>query len=169
MRAYREPIETVLSGLTSDSALGLSSTEVQRRFDQFGPNRLDTEREIPWWKQLLAQFQSFLIMILMVATAISAFEWLLEDPRETALPYEAIVILAIVVLNALIGFIQEARAARSVAALKHELSPLRRLWCSSSLTYSTVAQPSTAPLLTSSVTSGHFSREFFPRIAHARH
>ena len=72
---------------------------------------MDTEREIPWWKQLLAQFQSFLIMILMVATAISAFEWLLEDPRETALPYEAIVILAIVVLNALLGFIQEARCA----------------------------------------------------------
>ena len=147
MRAYREPIETVLSGLISDSALGLSSAEAQRRFDQFGPK----------------------IMILMVVTAISAFEWLLEDRRETALPSEAIVILAIVVLNALIGFIQEARAARSVAALKHELSPLRRLWCSSSLTYSTVAQPSTAPLLTSSVTSGHFSREFFPRIAHARH
>ena len=136
MRAYREPIETVLSGLISDSALGLSSAEAQRRFDQFGPK----------------------IMILMVVTAISAFEWLLEDRRETALPSEAIVILAIVVLNALIGFIQEARAARSVAALKHELSPLRRLWSSSSLTYSTVAQPSTAPLLTSSVTSGHFSQ-----------
>ena len=50
-------------------------------------------------------------------------EWLLQNPRESALPYEAIVILAIVVLNALLGFFQEARAERSVRALMDLAAP----------------------------------------------
>ena len=50
-------------------------------------------------------------------------EWLLQDPRETALPYEAIVILLIVVLNAMLGFFQEARAERSVRALMALAAP----------------------------------------------
>ena len=43
-------------------------------------------------------------LILLIATVISIIEWLLQDPRETALPYEAIVIMAIVILNATLGF-----------------------------------------------------------------
>ena len=50
-------------------------------------------------------------------------EWLLQEPRETALPYEAIVILAIVVLNALLGYVQEARAEKSVRALMALAAP----------------------------------------------
>src|SRR6185503_18308805 len=50
-------------------------------------------------------------------------EWLLQSPRESALPYEAIVILAIVVLNALLGYFQEARAERSVRALMALAAP----------------------------------------------
>ena len=50
-------------------------------------------------------------------------EWLLQDPRESALPYEAIVILAIVILNAMLGFIQEARAEKSVRALMALAAP----------------------------------------------
>ena len=52
------------------------------------------------------------MIILLVAIVISVIEWLLQDPRETALPYEAIVILAIVVLNAMLGFFQESRAEK---------------------------------------------------------
>ena len=63
------------------------------------------------------------MIILLVATVISMVEWLLQDPRETALPYEAIVILAIVILNALLGFFQEARAERSVRALMALAAP----------------------------------------------
>ena len=80
---------------------------------QYGPNRLKSAPETPWWRRLLEQFESFLVIILLVATVISMVEWLLQDPRETALPYEAIVILAIVVLNALLGFFQEV-AGREV-------------------------------------------------------
>ena len=63
------------------------------------------------------------MIILLVATVISMVEWLLQDPRETALPYEAIVILLIVVLNALLGFFQESRAERSVRALMALAAP----------------------------------------------
>src|SRR5918999_113435 len=77
----------------------------------------------PLWKRLLEQFENFLVIILLVAVVISVIEWVLQDPRETALPYEAIVIMAIVVLNAMLGFIQESRAEKSVRALMALAAP----------------------------------------------
>ena len=120
---HREPAEAVVSALGSDAARGLSAAEAQRRLEEYGPNRLKSAPETPWWKRLLEQFENFLVIILIVATVISAVEWLLQDPRETALPYEAIVIMAIVILNALLGFIQEARAEESVRALMALAAP----------------------------------------------
>jgi len=120
---YRNRADAVLSDLTSDAARGLSSSEVERRLSQFGPNQLKSTPPTPWWRHLLEQFTNFLVIILLVATVISVVEWLLQEPRETALPYEAIVILAIVVLNALLGFVQETRAEQSVRALMALAAP----------------------------------------------
>ena len=120
---HREPAQRVVSALGSDFANGLGRAEAQRRLEQCGANRLRSAPETPWWARLLEQFQNFLVIILLVATVISMAEWLLQDPRETALPYEAIVILAIVVLNALLGFFQESRAERSVRALMALAAP----------------------------------------------
>ncbi len=120
---HREPAETVVGALGSDVARGLTRAEAQRRLEQYGPNRLKSAPETPWWTRLLEQFQNFLVIILLVAVVISMGEWLLQDPRETALPYEAIVIMAIVVLNALLGFVQEARAEQSVRALMALAAP----------------------------------------------
>jgi Ca2+-transporting ATPase len=115
--------EAVVSALDSDVARGLSQAEAQRRLELHGPNRLKSAPETPWWRRLLEQFESFLVIILLVAIVISVVEWLLQDPREAALPYEAIVILAIVVLNALLGYVQEARAEKSVRALMALAAP----------------------------------------------
>jgi Ca2+-transporting ATPase len=120
---HREPADGVVAALGSDSARGLSRAEAQRRLDQYGPNQLKSAPETSWWRRLLEQFENFLVIILLVATVISVVEWLLQDPRESALPYEAIVILAIVVLNALLGFVQEARAEKSVRALMALAAP----------------------------------------------
>jgi Ca2+-transporting ATPase len=120
---YRLPAEAVVSAFGSDLAHGLSRAEAERRLEQYGLNRLKSAPETPWWKRLLEQFHNFLVIILLVATVISMIEWLLQDPRETALPYEAIVILLIVLLNALLGFFQEARAERSVRALMALAAP----------------------------------------------
>ena len=121
--AHCEAVGVVVSALGSDIARGLSETEAQRRLEQYGPNQLKSAPETPWWARLLEQFQNFLVIILLVAIVISVIEWLLQDPRETALPYEAIVITAIVVLNALLGFVQEARAEKSVRALMALAAP----------------------------------------------
>jgi P-type Ca2+ transporter type 2C len=120
---HEAPAEAVLAALVSDAARGLSPSEAQHRLQQYGPNRLKSAPETPWWKRLLEQFQNFLVIILLVATVISVIEWLLQDPRESALPYEAIVILAIVILNAMLGFIQESRAEKSVRALMALAAP----------------------------------------------
>ncbi|RAI31530.1 cation-translocating P-type ATPase [Rhodoplanes serenus] len=120
---HRLPVDVVVAGLGSDAARGLTSTEAERRLAEYGPNQLKSAPETPWWRRLLEQFQDFLVIILLVATVISAVEWILEEPRESALPYEAIVIMAIVLLNALLGFIQEARAEKSVRALMALAAP----------------------------------------------
>src|SRR3972149_502947 len=120
---HRESPDAVVTALGSDVARGLSLSEAQQRLEQYGPNRLKSAPETPWWTRLLEQFENFLVIILLVAVVISMIEWLLQDPRETALPYEAIVIMAIVVLNAMLGFIQEARAEKSVRALMALAAP----------------------------------------------
>ncbi len=120
---HRESAAAVVAALGSDAAHGLSPAEAERRLAEHGPNRLKSAPETPWWERLAEQFQNFLVIILLAATVISMVEWLLQDPRESALPYEAIVILAIVVLNALLGYFQEARAERSVRALMALAAP----------------------------------------------
>ncbi len=120
---HRAAADAVVSALGSDTARGLTRAEAQRRLEEYGPNQLKSAPETPWWKRLLEQFENFLVIILLVATFISVVEWLLQDPRESALPYEAIVILAIVVLNAMLGFMQEARAEKSVRALMALAAP----------------------------------------------
>ena len=120
---HRQPADSVVAALASDTARGLTHAEAETRLAQCGPNQLKGAPETPWWKRLLEQFENFLVIILLVATVISVVEWLLQDPRESALPYEAIVILAIVILNALLGFFQEARAERSVRALMDLAAP----------------------------------------------
>ena len=114
----------VVSAFGSDTTRGLERRRgATASRSQYGPNQLKSAPETPWWRRLIEQFQNFLVIILLVATVISGIEWLLQDPRESALPYEAIVILAIVVLNAMLGYFQEARAERSVRALMALAAP----------------------------------------------
>jgi Ca2+-transporting ATPase len=121
--AYRDTAEAVVAGLSSNTGTGLSHAEAERRLARYGPNQLESLPETPWWRRLLEQFENVLVIILLVATVISALEWMLQQEHETALPYEAIVIMAIVVLNALLGYFQEARAERSVRALMALAAP----------------------------------------------
>ena len=114
--AYRETVEQVLAALQSDGERGLSEAEAQKRLESFGRNELTAEDAVPAWRRFLAQFTDVLVILLLIATAISAGLWLYE--RESALPYEAIAILSVVVLNAILGFVQESRAEAAVAALR---------------------------------------------------
>src|SRR5687768_10063841 len=108
--------EDALVALTSDARRGLSRPEARERLDRFGRNALTADKPVPAWRKFLAQFQDVLVIVLLVATAISATLWLLE--RDAAWPYEAIAISAVVLLNAVMGYVQQARAEKAVAALK---------------------------------------------------
>src|SRR3954470_2798852 len=114
--AYRQPIEVVAESVASHPRNGLSAAEAAARLDRDGPNELAAEPPVPGWRRFLAQFQDVLVVLLLIATAISALLWVYE--RDTSLPYEAIAIFAIVLLNAAMGFIQESRAEAAVAALR---------------------------------------------------
>jgi len=97
-----------------DPAIGLSSAEAGARQAKFGPNRL---KEIPPrspWLLLLDQFKGFLILVLIGAAILAAA---IGDKSDAA------VILVVVVINAMLGFYQEYRAERSMAALKKMLAP----------------------------------------------
>lgn len=113
---YRLPIEAVLAAFRTDAREGLTSEEARRRLARDGPNRLVAAKPVPLWRRFLTQFKNVLVLLLLAATAISIILWLFE--RSAPLPYEAIAILAIVILNAVIGFLQEERAEAAVLALR---------------------------------------------------
>lgn len=119
---HRQTVEEVLAALHTDAQSGLSQIEVKRRLADNGKNELDVATPRPEWLKFLDQFTDVLVLLLIVAAIISTAIWLYE--RDTTLPYEAIAIIAIVILNALMGYIQEARAERAAAALR-EMSAAR--------------------------------------------
>jgi len=104
---------------------GLSTSEVQARLAQHGRNELPSAPPTPAWRRFLAQFQDPLTILLLVATVVSFIAWTFE--RDTPIPYEAIVILAIVILNGILGFVQENRAEHAVAALQAMAAPTARV------------------------------------------
>ena len=113
---YQRPFDEVLVALGSDARRGLSAGEARERLLRYGANELAAEPPVPGWRKFLAQFQDVLVILLLVATAISAALWLYEC--DSALPYEAIAISGVVLLNAVIGFVQASRAESALAALR---------------------------------------------------
>jgi Ca2+-transporting ATPase len=113
---YQLTVDETLSVLGADGQRGLSEDESRARLESYGKNELTAEKAVPAWRKFLAQFQNVLVILLLIAAAISAGLWLYE--RESAMPYEALAIFAVVLLNAVMGYIQESRAEDAVAALR---------------------------------------------------
>ena len=113
---YQQSSEDVLAALGTDPQRGLTEAEARARLDREGRNELAADAPVPAWRKFLAQFQDVLVILLLIAAGISAGLWLYE--RESSLPYEAIAICAVVLLNAVMGYIQESRAESAVAALR---------------------------------------------------
>jgi len=113
---YQQTVEQVMSTLGSDLTGGLSLAEARTRLAHFGLNELAAERPVPRWKKFVAQFGDVLVVLLLIATLISLVLWLYE--RDAALPYEAMAISAVVLLNAVLGYIQQERAESAIASLR---------------------------------------------------
>ncbi len=120
--AYRIDTADVVIALDTDVRRGLASEEAAARLARVGRNELPTEKPIPGWRRFLSQFRDPLVILLLVATAVSTALWTYE--RDTSLPYEAIAIFAIVMLNAVMGFVQKSRAEAAVASLRAMSTPI---------------------------------------------
>ncbi len=113
--AHRLSAHEVVERLATSSNSGLDPDDVERRRVEHGPNELESAPPVPAWRRFLAQFQDVLVVLLLAATVISTILWALEGT--TGLPYEALAILCVVLLNATMGYVQEARAEKAVASL----------------------------------------------------
>ena len=112
---FAESPDAVVAACGTSPDAGLSEAEAARRLGSDGPNELPSEPPVPAWRRLLAQFQDPLVYLLIIAIVVSAIAWALEGAH--GVPVDALVILAVITLNAVLGFVQESRASDAVAAL----------------------------------------------------
>jgi Ca2+-transporting ATPase len=117
-RWHAEPAEDVVRRLATDPIRGLQAVEAQRRLRSDGPNELPKSDAVSVLELVARQFQSVVVWVLIGATIVSGALGEMVD---------AGAILAIVLLNAVIGFIQEHRAERAVAALSRMTAPRGRV------------------------------------------
>jgi P-type Ca2+ transporter type 2C len=113
---WRRDVDDVAAELGTDPAEGLTSAEAVARLHRFGPNKLDEATPVPAWRKFLGQFADPLVYLLLGAVIVSLVAWIIEGAEEV--PFEVIVIVVIIVLNAVLGYVQEARAEQAVAALQ---------------------------------------------------
>lgn len=114
MKWYERALNDVEKMTRSQFNSGLSQKEAEKRLKQFGQNKLDEGDRVPAFFLFLAQFKDFMVIVLLVATLISGLlgEYI-----------DAITIIFIVLLNGVLGFIQERKAEKSLAALKELSAP----------------------------------------------
>ncbi|OAN39870.1 cation-translocating P-type ATPase [Mycolicibacterium iranicum] len=113
--SLREGVD-VARDLGVDPATGLSAAQAARRLDVDGRNELESEPPVPLWRKIMAQFHDPFVYLLLAAASIALIAWAAEGAP--GVPIDAVVIGAVVILNATIGFIQERRAENAVAALQ---------------------------------------------------
>lgn len=111
-------IDDVFSSLETDRD-GISDEEAVKRLQEYGPNELKEEKKHQWYHILWEQFTSLLVIVLIISAAVSGYLAWKEGEAMT----DMYVILVIVVMNGILGFVQEFRAEQAVEALKAMVSP----------------------------------------------
>ena len=115
---YLQSVEDVFKGVQS-SPSGLSSKEAAERLEKYGANTLQEGKKKSLLEKFVDQFKDFMILVLLVAAVVSMFAHS-GDPD----PTDAIIILAVVLLNAVLGVFQESKAEEAIEALKKMASPV---------------------------------------------
>ncbi len=119
---WRSSAAAVAESLATDLQAGLRSEDAAERLHRLGANVLDAAPSVPAWRKVVQQFRDPLIYLLIGAVAVSLAAWVLDGAE--GVPFEVIVIAGIIVANALLGYLQEARAEQAVAALQRMAAPM---------------------------------------------
>ncbi|MEH2425377.1 MAG: cation-translocating P-type ATPase [Nostoc sp.] len=126
-------VKKALDLLDSNADSGLTSQDIQQRLQKYGPNELEETAGRSAWEILLDQFKNIMLLMLIGVALISGFLDLMRLQSGNLKPGEVpfkdtIAILAIVILNGILGYVQESRAEKALAALKKMTSPLVRVF-----------------------------------------
>ncbi|PRX33486.1 Ca2+-transporting ATPase [Orenia metallireducens] len=116
--SYTSAVPQLLDDLQTNKSRGLSHKQVEERLETIGPNKLPDNSGHSVFSLFIGQFQDFMVLVLIAAVIISGFLGEYAD---------AIAILSIVILNAIMGFVQEFRAEKSLQALKELTAPKARV------------------------------------------
>ncbi len=111
--------QAVAAACQTDLAHGLTAAAAAQRLARDGANELRSTPAVPQWRRALAQLQDPLVYLLLAAAAVALAAWMIEGSEQghKGWPLDAIVIAVVVVLNAVLGWVQEAKAHSAVAAL----------------------------------------------------
>ncbi|MBD2435464.1 cation-translocating P-type ATPase [Nostoc sp. FACHB-110] len=125
-------VDKALGLLNSKADSGLTPQEVDQRLQKYGPNELEEHGGRGAWEILLDQFKNIMLLMLIAVAFISGFldftAWQAGELKPGEVPFkDTIAILAIVILNGILGYVQESRAEKALAALKQMASPLVRV------------------------------------------
>ena len=125
MAPHSQPKSELLSSLQTTQEQGLTATQAAQRLSQYGLNKLAEKKPKTNLQRFLAQFKDVMIIILLIAAAISFVIACVEgEPMEF---FEPVLILLIVVLNAIMGMVQESKAEKALDALKNMSAPHARV------------------------------------------
>ncbi|MFR5684525.1 MAG: cation-transporting P-type ATPase, partial [Clostridia bacterium] len=116
--------EEVRKNLKTNLQDGLTKEEVEKRRKEYGTNKLEDKKKEEIIVRFLKQFNDFMIIILIIASIVSAVVTKMQGENDYI---DSIIIIAIVVLNALMGVIQESKAEKSLEALKKMSAPLAKV------------------------------------------
>ena len=117
---YQKEAHEVIKELGSDETKGLSLNQIEQSREKYGKNELESKKKQSLFIRFLLEFKDILIIILLIAAVIS----LIIDPKEWI---ESVIIFVVVIINAILGIIQESKAEKSLEALKKMSSPLSKV------------------------------------------
>lgn len=121
---HTQEIDEIRRNLRTNLETGLTEEEVKLRLEKNGPNKLQDKKKESIIVRFIKQFNDFMIIILIIASIISAVMAYIEGSGDYI---DSIIIIAIVVFNAIMGLVQEAKAEKSLEALKKMSSPTAKV------------------------------------------
>ena len=121
---HTKSVDEVFESLNTNEKYGINDEEVLKRIERYGPNILKDKKRESFFIRFLKQFNDFMIIILIIASVISAVVSYVDGSNDY---FDSIIIIAIVIFNALMGLIQEAKAEKSIEALKKMSAPMAKV------------------------------------------